>query len=392
MLPIINKQLTNWVDGMKINRTNFIDSENALIDLIRDAATLSVTGNTYGLLHPLDGENSSLNIEMQSLSNNQIRIGLDYCRAITQGGHRIEVLPNVHQPILSDDNFNRQLQQALSGNAQAFYVVLSVNPFERLPFGEADGSELPPRNKYSIPQYQLSVVAEQAVNTANFGAHHLPIARVVNANSLVIDQNYIPPCATIMAHPGIKDVANTLIKVCLDIYNSGIEIAQKITNNQQSSLTNSVLNLVKSICNVISSETFFLKTASYNHSSWHLANISNKVVSAINNELFYLSNNDREEMLAYFGNWNNISPGKFQDNTSEVLHKAYSHDNCIEYFSTTLNYFNIIAQLFNTLKGLRLVGERSSGGIFTDTRTRFDTDTAQSPQQSPPKKKSIFGN
>ncbi len=38
MLPKLQFHLTNWVDGMKINRQHFVDSENALIDALARCA------------------------------------------------------------------------------------------------------------------------------------------------------------------------------------------------------------------------------------------------------------------------------------------------------------------------------------------------------------------
>ena len=47
MLPKLNYKLTNWVDGMKIRRDHFVDSENAQLDAIRDVAASRLNNFNY---------------------------------------------------------------------------------------------------------------------------------------------------------------------------------------------------------------------------------------------------------------------------------------------------------------------------------------------------------
>ncbi|MEO6914880.1 MAG: hypothetical protein ABI151_03830, partial [Chitinophagaceae bacterium] len=49
----------NWVDGMKINKTHFIDQGNGMKDALHDVASLHLTPHRYGVLPPsVAGENT----------------------------------------------------------------------------------------------------------------------------------------------------------------------------------------------------------------------------------------------------------------------------------------------------------------------------------------------
>src|SRR4051812_26448430 len=96
MLPKLQYHLTNWVDGMKITRQHFVDSENALIDSLRDAQASSLSAFNYGLLHPMPGEKSSLDCTASATQSSSFRVVVASCRAITAGGCRIEIIPGLH--------------------------------------------------------------------------------------------------------------------------------------------------------------------------------------------------------------------------------------------------------------------------------------------------------
>ena len=62
MLPKIQYRLTNWVDGMKIRKEHFVNSENALVDAVRDTAALSLNNFNFGLLSPAVGDKNLLKL------------------------------------------------------------------------------------------------------------------------------------------------------------------------------------------------------------------------------------------------------------------------------------------------------------------------------------------
>ena len=84
----------NWVDGMKINKQHFIALENALNDQLMDTASMGLNDRNYGLLPPFPGKSSSLKMVLNADNQNRLRVTIQECRAITQGGARIEILEN----------------------------------------------------------------------------------------------------------------------------------------------------------------------------------------------------------------------------------------------------------------------------------------------------------
>ena len=50
----------NWTDGMKVNKEHFIDTENFIVDNLRDVASIPVNTYNFGLLPPLKGSGALL--------------------------------------------------------------------------------------------------------------------------------------------------------------------------------------------------------------------------------------------------------------------------------------------------------------------------------------------
>src|SRR5690349_16383587 len=102
MLPDIKRQLTHWVDGMKIHKQHFTDSENALLDQLRDSTALRLTNFNFGLLHPSPTEKRSIDVKIIRAQHANFKIVLSHCRAVTAGGCRIEILPGDDEVVCED--------------------------------------------------------------------------------------------------------------------------------------------------------------------------------------------------------------------------------------------------------------------------------------------------
>ncbi len=134
MLPTIKYRLTNWVDGMKIHRQHFVNSENALSDSIRDAAAVSLTNYNFGLLYPAEGDKRSLEINILRSQSDNFKISVPLCRAITAGGCRVEISPNLDEEIVCQDRIDALAISKKDKNAVSYYLaVLTVRSVQQDP-------------------------------------------------------------------------------------------------------------------------------------------------------------------------------------------------------------------------------------------------------------------
>lgn len=382
MLPKLQYHLTNWVDGMKISRQHFVDSENALIDALRDAQASGLNSLNYGLLQPLPDEKSALDCNAASNQSSSLKVTVSYCRAITSGGCRIEIIPGVHPELNAEANGDLGADESTG-----FYAVIAVDPFNRQPFGPASADEFPPRNASSISSYKLGLVSEEQLNAGSLGAFHLPVAKFRLKNGqLVRDTEYIPPCAVIGAHPGAKQIYNAIAERLNQIQESSSEIVRKVVEGGQQQNTPLAQN-VKTICEQviwhIAREFFNFRTLYRQQSPVYMSNTVVQLASIINVSLNLIPVKEKEELLQYFSYWNEVSPGKFEEMLSSVMNADYEHENIYVFFQPLLGFLKTWSDLLDKLRDLKLIGQRNE-------KFDFGGRTMEAPKEKPKGKFSIF--
>ena len=86
-----NHYFVNWVDGMKINKSHFQETDNATIDLIAKTAAVIVNSNRYGLLAVGDFKHKPEDIVLSLDGQQTLKAQLNNCLAVSSGGHYIHI-------------------------------------------------------------------------------------------------------------------------------------------------------------------------------------------------------------------------------------------------------------------------------------------------------------
>lgn len=346
----------NWTDGMKINKEHFINTEHFFLDQIRDTASLLMNNHSFGILPPLAGSGALLSdYAVRQSSTQQLNISISDYHAITPGGVRIHI---AGEPLESAIKLS-QLQDAEEGlkseTVEYFSVVLVVNLHERVFQGNPDPEEIPIRQPYTKPKYEIQVIAENSLNFNQLGAYHLVIGRIKkNGNDISKDDRFIPPAISIVSHEKLKQHYKNIIEQLADIQNLAQLIVQKVNSkNQKSPVAQNVRSLCAVILNYCANHYFSIRNQIPQQSPIALvdamAQLSNQVLTYVR----ILPESEKEELLNYFFEWSDITPVLFTDKLSQVIDINYNHHNNGEYFvgiHEMLNNLIIILQRLNTLE------------------------------------------
>ncbi len=112
----------NWKDGMKMNKSHFMATDNAYIDGVRDAIQTKLSPVQYGLV--CNDANESINMQITIDNQNLIKAKLLLCDAVTLGGARIYI----HKENLEQSFTQLEATQATkAGEEGIFRVTVSVN-------------------------------------------------------------------------------------------------------------------------------------------------------------------------------------------------------------------------------------------------------------------------
>lgn len=362
MVPKIKHNAVNWIDGMKISRSHFSETNNFIFDHLRDGISIQLNNFNYGLLPPLPGEKTSLSFTVKETQSESYKVSLSQCRAVTQGGCRIEVLEGTEE-ITSTIQLTPEVAKKGSG---VFDVVLSVNPFSRIPTGTPSAEEQPPRHPFERPSIEVSVLPSDQVKASELGEHFIIIGRLhFKSNEFVFDQRFIPACTSIIAHPALKTIYNTLGGYLNEIQSYSTNIVKKVLDNSQDA---GLAQFVRVVCERLvynTSASFFqFRSMLPQQSPIYVVELFTRLANEAKVSINCMREKDREELLNYFKEWTDLTPGQFMGMLDEVIDVDYDHNDCYDALAKVDYMLSILASLLNKLNSLELIGRKKERDIF----------------------------
>ena len=366
MLPEIKHYPVNWVDGMKISRRHFTELEQFTTEHLRDATALGLSAHRYGLL-PADPHGLSSFELLLSVDQQQgVQARLIYCRAVTAGGARIEItggsepltLRTSLTQLLSEFNLPAATEQL------RFSVVVSVNPYVRVPTGQPAPEEVPPRHPYTRPEYRLSVVPTQQVNTTQVSSFHLVVGELLySEGALRPVPQFIPPSTSLTSHPALLKWLHQLEHLLQEIETDGFKIIHKVKmrTDKRSHLSEQVQTLAERTVFALAQHLTTLHLSAAEQPPIQLLDILLRLAKQVKTALDCLTEAEREELLKYFEQWSETLPATFLNALSNAVTMRYDHHRVHEHLEQQYALWQLVANVFRQLTQLEYIGKNKEG-------------------------------
>lgn len=379
MLFEIKESLVNWVDGMKTNKEHLVQMENYFIDTLRDSSNMRLTSYNYGLLPPGPNKKGMTNFTISEHLNSRVEIELRACNAITIGGCRINFNPTDASSYLKIDySFHEDLEKEKKvedDSSVLWDIFLCVNLFDRVPTGIPDPDETPLRHPNAKPKYELIVKKTGAMNMAEVGLNQLLIGRVVkNGDRFDVDKSFIPPCTSMISTDDLSDYYETFGKQLSEIEMSAYKIIQKIndrTNN--SSIANNVKLVSEDLMKYIAQIYFSYRNKGRFMAPIEVIDIFSSLAHIILISINFIPKKEREEMLQYFYEWSEVTPGNFTDLLSAMSEITYDHNKIRKMMNLTDHFLNMFAQLWIKLSTLEYIGQHKENIVVAEKKQIIET-------------------
>ena len=373
----------NWIDGMKISRQHFAAQDQAMQSMAQDAAVAALSPVRYGLLPGYDYQ-AAVSVDNQGT----IRVSVQSCEAVTPAGARISV------PGLSfsgqEGGFSTTLPLPAAQGDGGFYVFLVVNPFDTTAGGQPDVAENPPRLPWALPSLSVALVPESTVRQGGVAqAYGIPIGRLTGAGaSLRAEEEYIPPCLTLSAHPDLAGLHGELDQFLSRLELNCAQIVQKIYRKSQQ---NAISELVQFLCD---RTILFLAQAIADMRLRHphdspvamfatMAGLSRVLKNAIDMRI----GSGKEELINYLAEWSQLSQGELDRMFADMAALPYLHADVNRAIGPVVGFARTVGKLFESLAGLDFIGKKKESGIFV---TEEAAPTQPQPQAEKPKRR-FFG-
>ena len=360
-----NHYRVNWIDGMKINKNHFIDLENALTQFSQVIGSQKVNTTNYGLL-PDVGTDDSVKINFSIDGQDTIKVQLIKCKAITVGGNLIYITPEITD-FLERSNQIIKADYTINGTEEECYIVLSIDPYSRIPIGDAIPNEEPPRHPFVIPVYKLGIVGKAEVNNEEFGKNHITIGKIVFEEGATpfLAEDFIPPCSSIQSH---QDLIYTYAEI--DTFLNAIEkytmnIIQKIYQKKQSNdLAKMVLTLSQNVLQYLGGILADYRLNDKHAPPIHMISKLMSLARVTKNNLDVYAGTGKEELLNYLSDWCDLNQGAFENTLVQMIELQYQHTD----INTSLNHLSsftkLMLTLFKKLNELDYIGKKSDSNIF----------------------------
>lgn len=354
----------NWIDGMKISKDHFIDSNNHIVDLIRDGQSTYINSSNYGLTTPDFKSNSSFELSVDNLSDNIFSIKLNKCKAITSGGFKI----NIDQTKYPEESLSKQIQKPNINDEVTFYeIILIANPYKRKPIGTPSIEECPPRHPYTEVKYELEIIPKDEINILHLGPYFFLLGKIKNnAGQISFNREYIPACISIKSHKDLIFFHEECVRYIKSIQDISYKIIQKIHNkNKPSPLAKNFMLLCENTLAYISSIHFTLLNELSESAPIKLINCISTLANNHSRIYQILPNEEREELLKYFFEWTEFTPQKFEQLLTASCNIKYDHTNIQLSTSKIIDYLEITEVVWGKMNSLDFIGQRKENIVVT---------------------------
>ncbi|GHT59434.1 hypothetical protein FACS18945_5670 [Bacteroidia bacterium] len=361
----LNYKLVNWIAGMDVNDNHFRQTENFFVERLCDNQASRLTRYNYGLLPASDGSSSEFDIG--EIITGNIEIKLRRCNALTAGGCRICYNPENFDSLIYNHSFDAGKREDVS-NTQYWDVILSVDPYKRMPTGTPDEEETPPRHPDTTEFYRLSIAPEGRINRDRLGLHHLVIGRVrQRSGRFEVDTNYIPPCTSMSSHADLLDYYERFGVYLNDMERASKLIVAKIRNRTQNSpLAEHICSMCREIMRYIASVYFAYRNKGRDAAPIDIVNYFSTLAHTAYVSLNFISKTDKEELLQYFYEWSDVNPGSFEDILSKALGIIYEHDNIRTVMLQLEVFLKTISELWIKLSTLEYIGKHKDNVVISE--------------------------
>ncbi len=353
----------NWIEGMKINKNHFIELQDNIEDLVRDARNMSVNEMDYGLLNTNLARPFQYSISIDT--HNELSINIKMLKAVTPAGGRIEITDLTGE-------FNDKIELKDFGlNENNYFLLLNVDPYNRVPSGEQNMQEIPPRFPHVSPKYFITTVIENEVNQNNIGPLQIPIAKFkTSSTSYEILTDYIPPCLTLNGHPSLITLFEKYDALYKQLEFNAVQIIQKIkfrnNNNEDNAIADMVLEGCQKIIHHVEQHITQNKWDNFNLKPITVLQNVVSLARTVKNCFDSFSGDGKEMLFNYFAEWTESKSGDYERLFLDTINTKYKTFDVEPTVNHAIFFISRMDGLFSILNQLDYIGKKRDTGIFVN--------------------------
>lgn len=368
-----HKLLVNWTEAMGIIPDDLRQTEDFFMELVSNGLAIGTENHKYGLLSPAPGEKESMDLDIKESVTGNLEVFLRKIHAITQGGYllRFEAAPG-------EELIGKYSLEDRTNNLGGWDIILSFNPYQRIPVGIPDEEETPPRHPDADAAFQIHILPGSETNLKNLSPQQLVIGRVTKKGNTYMTEEYIPPCAYMNSHPLLIKFYYSFSSMMESLDRNSREIINKVRDKKTPSpLAVNIETLCRQIMEYISTVYFHFNNAGLYWTPFRMTECFSTLAHRLYVSFCFISSTEKEELFTYFCEWGEISPGMLETCIIDTLELRYNHHHIRESMELTHVFLTTISQLWVKLSQLDYIGQHKESIIVSDKKLQNE----KSPQK-----------
>ncbi|MHC1774110.1 MAG: hypothetical protein AB9834_01735 [Lentimicrobium sp.] len=339
----------NWQDGMRIDKNHFADTDHFHIDHLNVTRSILLCDNNFGLL-PSHDRTGVVNKIKLVLEGGAVRIDSYSVAALMFNGMLI-MADSGDLNSLNIDIDAIQTNFDLSGSGEKdFYLLVKVNSFDGIGFGNYNSDDLTLRRPYLIAHFNFMMLPESKVKDSYFGDDFLILEKFSISNTAVVtDPDFIPPVTSMIAHEllvkyhkYVYDTINT-IELCL------IEIGRRYSNMNPESFRDTLIILSNNLLISIARIKTEIKHRLLYESPVELIMRIKELANILNHTLTIRTSIGKDRFLDEVNKILGVSKFEFEEMIKKTINLEYRHYNISDAVSVSKEFLDEITKVFQSL-------------------------------------------
>ena len=205
--------------------------------------------------------------------------------------------------------------------------------------------------------------------------YHLVIGRIRQYQGRYeVDDNYIPPCTSMSSHPELLNYCEKFGMHLNHIEKASKGILAKIRNRtQNSALALHIGLLCENTMRYVSSIYFLYRNTGKDAAPIEIVNYFSTLAHTCYISLNFIGKTDKEELLKYFYEWIDITPGSFEELLTTTLSLIYDHNSIRPIMLQVETFLQVMAELWMRLDTLEYVGQHKENIVISERLHQDDT-------------------
>jgi hypothetical protein len=361
MIKPLKYKAINWINGMKLSSSHFTTNDLYIQDYVRDAVSLTLHQSNYGFLPPFAGYSNSHDIEIIEKATNHIEVRIRYCNAVTPEGCHIDISNDSTEMLVHNHYFGQS-------EPKNYFILLVVNPFNRVPTGTPDPEEVPLRYPELAKAYSIVVLPESELSGNLPDNYYLTIGQVYYENGrLSINKDYIPPSSTITSHPALIRYYEMFSVLLNDLQLASFKIIDKTSGRDNITPLGKNIRLIsEKIVDFIALIFYDYRNIAYRESPTVLVGYFSSLAHVFFTAIKLVDSREREELLKYFYEWKDVTPGNFEELLAKAIEIVYDHKQINNSMVMINEFLSVLIALWNKLSGLEYIGQRKENIVVAE--------------------------